>query len=945
MREYTTVECDPDERWALLERKFAHASNGGSDSTAYYYNGGRERDHENQVRLSILLKLAIFLLVIGLGICSFIVTGGAPGWYEVDGGLLKNSSDRDIFPCNDNTGSADPCFIPSDTRVSTTNPGFPSFWNYAHRGPLRVSYDERALKINDERAFFLGGSLHPARATKMTWNRALDEAVHNGLNLITVYVMWSAHQPLPHIDLDWGFPGSHSFECDSNKDSDSSSSSSPSKSSSKSYLDDDCEWNLATAIRSAAERGLFVHLRLGPYDCAEYNYGGIPEWLPLHKPHMEMRRPNREWMEVMEGFITQLVEYISKHQLWAHQGGNIIMAQIENELGDDDTMEKDQNLLWIDEVGNFVEPNRKARGVGRLRKATLQDYADWCGALAHKLEPNVTWTMCNGLYANNIILTCNAINDGHLWLEKNGGNGRIQVDQPAIFTEFEGGFQTWGSEAEQPLDYFWGRTARAMARDAMKWFARGGCHLNYYMFWGSYNRQRMAGAGITNMYASDVALCPSGQPRQPKFDHFQVLHHVIQAIAPTLLLAPTSLGKGQPLLALADDGSWKQGSDQRLFRYEIHRESHPSILFLENDALAETVVKVLLKEGDINPLIVRMNAESSIVMVDGIIKFDSSSIEPSAMKMERKFADSDSLPLLLNWETFAEPIGMDSRDSIAWSLDAPVEQTELNIDSGVSSDYAWYETWFDLDDSSEDTRLHIETQRANAMMIYIDGEFVAASDDHLHKEGPIWLHFGLGELENGEHKLCILSESLGYHNLIGRWGGGVNKKTKGITGSVILELESKNKSLVDGRTWRSYPGLHGESKTHEGISRHNLSKRLKKGGTTGPMWSSFQFDTPRYDSSYQALFLKITSGRGHFWLNGNDMGKFWNITRGYTEKQSQDRYFLPNDFLRNDRKMNELILFNAFGESRKFVTLEISWTKPSDIPNFEDTVDYEGSCI
>jgi hypothetical protein len=141
----------------------------------------------------------------------------------------------------------------------------------------------------------------------------------------------------------------------------------------------------------------------------------------------------------MESFVAQMIEYVNDNKLWAHQGGPIIMSQIENELGsgdDEDDESKDvgaynDGSLYIDGRGELVNPFEE-KVTGPIRKATLQDYADWCGEIAKKYAPDVTWTMCNGLSANNTIHTCNAINDGGNWLESYGGNGRIQVDQPAL---------------------------------------------------------------------------------------------------------------------------------------------------------------------------------------------------------------------------------------------------------------------------------------------------------------------------------------------------------------------------------------------------------------------------------------------------------------------------------------------------------------------------------
>lgn len=877
-------------------------------------------DEESCRRLRILL----FLVFAGASIWSLVMVVGpqsrsSENSQQVD--LITEESTTDPVPRCTNS----PCFTQAKIRVASDQPGFPSFWKYAHQGPILVSYDSRAIRLNGERSFFLGGSFHPSRATRMTWNYALDEAVRNGLNLITIYVIWSAHQILPNYKVDWGFPGSYGVECDEGSDN-------------------SCEWSLASAIRAAADRGLFVHLRVGPYDCAEYNYGGIPEWLSLHKPKLEMRRPNREWLDVMKCFVTNVVTYISDQKLWAHQGGNIIMAQIENELGADGDFESPENRLLVDGKGNFVDPTDAGPNRKGLRNATIQDYADWCGTIAQQLAPNVTWTMCNGLYANNTILTCNAVDNAHQWLEKHGGNGHIQIDQPAILTEFEGGFQTWGSTADKPLDYFWGRTARAMTRDAMKWFARGGCHLNYYMFFGGYNRGRAAAAGITNMYASDVPLCPSGERRQPKFGHFEALHAAIAGVASTLLVADTALGKGQAL-RYQDDGVWKTGTNQRAFEYKVDDDSLKHVLFVENDAATEVIVELPCLPGQTNPKVMSMNAQSSILLVDGMLEFDSSSIDPRIMSIERRYAERDSLPLLLDWVSWQEPLGAHSGDAATWTRPIPVEQTELNSDSGISSDYAWYETSFFAENTVDQSTLFIETQMANAFIVFVDSDFVGAVDHHLKKEGPITLSLEIGRIKKGKRKLRLLSESLGYLNLIGRWGGSTMQKRKGITGGVQLSLGSRNISLVDGRGWRSYPGLHGEALNRGGMKRENFMDNLKMGSSSMPTWSSTLFDSPRYDPTLEALFVKITRGRGHIWLNGRDLGRYWNITRGDTSEYSQTHYFFPDDFLHTDGTLNELIIFDAFGEPRGSVDLELSWITASDTIKLEDEVDYPEACI
>jgi len=136
----------------------------------------------------------------------------------------------------------------------------------------------------------------------------MDEAIRNGLNSITNYVMWSVHQPIPGKEIVWDF-----IKC---VDCDATNKKAPLKHS--------CDLSHSSAIRLAAERGLFAHLRVGPYDCAEFSHGGIPEWLPLYKPQMAMRKPNREWMQTMERFVTDMIEYISENKLWVYQDGPVL---------------------------------------------------------------------------------------------------------------------------------------------------------------------------------------------------------------------------------------------------------------------------------------------------------------------------------------------------------------------------------------------------------------------------------------------------------------------------------------------------------------------------------------------------------------------------------------------------------------------------------------------
>ena len=166
----------------------------------------------------------------------------------------EETSSNSPIGLTDRDGQRCPDKIPfcrrDDTQkhvVEIGRKGFPSFWDYASKGRIKVDYDGRSFRLNEDRVLFLSGSMHPARATKQTWEHALDEAVRNGLNMITIYVFWAAHQGFPDEEMDWTLPAGRSTACRvANKK--------------PSY----CGWSLADAIRAAAKRGLFVHARIGP---------------------------------------------------------------------------------------------------------------------------------------------------------------------------------------------------------------------------------------------------------------------------------------------------------------------------------------------------------------------------------------------------------------------------------------------------------------------------------------------------------------------------------------------------------------------------------------------------------------------------------------------------------------------------------------------------------
>ena len=826
--------------------------------------------------------------------------------------------------------------------------------------------------------------MHPTRAASPgEWERALDQAVHNGLNMITLYVFWSSHQPWVHYALDWSLPHSKVLRQYQQEDSGHD----------QSQPQHHPQWELADAIQSCADRGLFVHLRLGPYTCAEYSYGGIPEWIGVEYPDIHMRRMDPTWLRLMEMYVHNTTNYMTQHKLWAHQGGPIILAQIENELG-------------VDNNNGFMqEPQEQQELVSDMKKVAMdevQEYADWCGELVQRVAPQaIVWTMCNGVSANTTIDTYNGDSQAVQWLANHGDNDRIQLDQPALWTEDEQGYQVWGETPDHPMDYFWGISARDVSKNVVRWMARGALHVNYYMWWGGYNRQRTAAAGIMNAYATDAILCPSGERRQPKFGHLTALHRVIASIAPLMAASQESSSPEAVEILNERDGTWNVGSDQFAFTYVATTpgDNVEEVMFWENNG-PETVVaravsgkptlsRTVATEDDtsiVQTLILK--PYSALILVNRNIAFDSATIGPEASAFSRKTRtdEGDLGTTLLDWKAWREPVVsfLSSPECRHERSNHPVEQTALfhkSSNDSVWSDYAWYSSTFKLETKPmSQAKLVVETTMSIGLIVYLDGEYHGSAENHRHGEGNITLEISLGNLSVGRmYELTILSESLGYHNLIGRWGGGVAPKTKGLIGDVTLvSYDDQKHSLVDGvnsSLWCSYGGLLGERLGLSGKERDEDTESVwdkviqwsSVSTNVGPLWRKTFFDTPLL-GEHQYLYVELTVGRGHVWLNGHDLGRFWNITRSDRNNDnnarvddenrhptySQQYYHLPLDLLTTEGILNELVIVNVLAgedpttfEHSDDARLVLSWIEPlpHNGKHFEDTVGFADSCL
>ncbi|PKA53215.1 Beta-galactosidase 7 [Apostasia shenzhenica] len=174
------------------------------------------------------------------------------------------------------------------------------------KSPPAVNWDPTVYAVESEIGRWANG------VGRRMWPDLIQKAKQGGLDAIETYVFWNAHEPRRR---EYNFEGNN---------------------------------DLIRFIKEIQNAGLYAILRIGPYACAEWNYGGFPAWL-RQIPGLQMRTDSQPF-------------------------------KIENEYG------------------NVKDPYGDAG----------KRYIQWCAQMADSLHIGVPWIMCQQDDAPQpMINTCN----------------------------------------------------------------------------------------------------------------------------------------------------------------------------------------------------------------------------------------------------------------------------------------------------------------------------------------------------------------------------------------------------------------------------------------------------------------------------------------------------------------------------------------------------------
>ncbi|KAJ5626351.1 hypothetical protein N7510_002660 [Penicillium lagena] len=154
-----------------------------------------------------------------------------------------------------------------------------------------LNVTSESLVLNKKPWLPVMGEFHYSRYPADQWLPELRKMKGAGVNIVSTYVIWIHHEEIQG-QIDW------SGSC-----------------------------NITRFVEAAAEVGIFVVARVGPYVHSEVRNGGLPDWV-IHKSAV-IRSNDPIYMSFVTSFWTELAEQIKG--LVFKNGGPIIGVQLENE--------------------------------------------------------------------------------------------------------------------------------------------------------------------------------------------------------------------------------------------------------------------------------------------------------------------------------------------------------------------------------------------------------------------------------------------------------------------------------------------------------------------------------------------------------------------------------------------------------------------------------------
>nr|XP_043627198.1 beta-galactosidase 9-like [Erigeron canadensis] len=664
------------------------------------------------------------------------------------------------------------------------------------------------------------------------WPDLIAKTKECGIDVIQTYVFWNGHEPLQQ---QYNFEG---------------------------------QYDLVKFVKLVGASGLYLHLRIGPYVCAEWNFGGFPVWL-RDIPGIVFRTDNAPFKVEMQRFVKKIVDMMRDESLFSWQGGPIIMMQIENEYGN---------------IGGSYGQGGK-------------DYIKWAAEMAAGLGAGVPWVMCRQDDAPEYIIdTCNGFYcDG---FKPNSDK------KPVMWAEnWDGWISPWGER-------LFHRPVEDLAFAVARFYERGGSFQNYYMFFGGTNFGRTSGGpNYITSYDHDAAIDEYGLLSQPKWGHLKDLHAALKLCEPALVAAESAeyikLGSMQEAHVYRGNNSICSA-----FLANIDQNKAITVSFLgQSYTLPPWSVSILPDCNNSVYNTAKVGVQTAIKVVE--IKPKASTKNDASGYLTQK-----EVPFVSkSWMAYKEPVGIWS--DLNFTVQGILEHLNVTKDR---TDYLWYFTRVYVSDediahwkeNAVSPALTIDSMR-DVVRIFINGQLIGSANGYWIKVAQVV------QLKKGYNDLMLLSQTVGLQN----YGPFFEKDGAGLKGRTTLNGFKNGDIDLTHSTWTYQVGLKGEfMKLYAtDADRSSVWTNLTHDEVPSILsWYKTYFDSP---PGKDPVVLDVSSmDKGQAWVNGHHIGRYWTlVTRKYGCQETCDYrgFYGPDKCTTNCGKPTQI-----------WYHVPRSWLQPSD---------------
>src|SRR3954449_1112408 len=156
-----------------------------------------------------------------------------------------------------------------------------------------VTYDDHSFMIDGKRTYIWSGEFHYYRLPNQSlWRDVFQKMKAAGFNGVSLYFDWGYHSPAPGV---YDFTGVRDVD---------------------------------TLLDMAAQSGLYVIARPGPYINAEVDGGGFPGWLSTKAGNTRSGDP--DYLKYSDEWQAKIDTILARHQL-TKGTGSVIEYQVENQ--------------------------------------------------------------------------------------------------------------------------------------------------------------------------------------------------------------------------------------------------------------------------------------------------------------------------------------------------------------------------------------------------------------------------------------------------------------------------------------------------------------------------------------------------------------------------------------------------------------------------------------